>query len=108
MVLLVTTIWVPASKAIEVGKKFLEVSSKYPDDPSSGKSVLRVAVKTTKDGIKTMGITEIVKGKVEEVLANANEQMLLYSEIEGLRYKIETWMSGTEALPLVGLKMPKW
>lgn len=106
MVFLVSTNWFPANKAEEVGKKYLEARSKYPDDLSISKPILRVAVKTTKDGIKSISISEIQPGKVAEALAITNEHALMYANIEGYKYKIETWMSGIEAMPLIGLKMP--
>jgi hypothetical protein len=37
----------------------------------------------------------------------AYKQILIYSEIEGYKAEMEFYLSGVEALPLVGLKMPE-
>lgn len=107
MVLMVTTSWFPSGKSEEVGKKFLEVTKKYPDDPSIAKPILRVGVRPTQDGMKVIAISEVQKGKYEEAMSLSIQMLLEYSDIEGFRYEIETFMSGKEALPLVGLAMPK-
>ncbi len=43
-----TTIWYPITKTDDIGKKFLEVSEKYPDDESIGEIVVRAAVSAVK------------------------------------------------------------
>ena len=91
MVLIITTAWYPPGKANEVGKKFLEVTKKLPPDPSISK-LLTIAVKATKDGIKVVGISEIVKGKYEEALARSTKWNQEYTSIEGYRYEMETFM----------------
>lgn len=107
MVLMVTTTWFPANKSEEVGKKFLEVSKEFPEDLSISKPILRVCVRATKDGMKAITINEIQKGKFEEAMVRANKLLLIYSKIEGYKFEIEIFMSGKEALPLIGLAMPK-
>ena len=63
--------------------------------------------KVTPDGMKAFSVSEVKEGKFTEFMKLAYEQILLYSEIEGYRSEIEVFMSGTEALPLVGLEMPE-
>ena len=106
MVLIVITSWFPHDKANEVAKKFIEVSKKYPPDESLGKT-LTTAVKVTKDGIKALGVAEIVKGKVEDYIARATKTQQEYAGIEGFRYEIEMFMDITEAMAVVGMKPPE-
>ena len=57
MVYIMSTIWFPASKVEEVGKKFLEVR-KTPLDRSIMKRVVPMGVRITKEGIRNIGIYE--------------------------------------------------
>ena len=107
MVVVMSTSYFPAAKSAEVGKKYLEVLKKYPPDRSISKVILRVAVRVTPDGMKAFSISEVKEGKFTEFMKLAYEQILLYSGIEGYRSDIEVFMSGIEALPLVGLDMPE-
>lgn len=107
MVVVMSTSYFPAAKSAEVGKKYLEVLKKYPPDRSISKPILRVAVRITPDGMKAFTISEVKEGKFNEYMKLVYEQILLYSEIEGYRSEVEVFMSGTEALPLVGLEMPE-
>ncbi len=66
MPLTMVTTWVPFNKANEAAKKFLEVMEKYPQE-SFEKSWL-AGVKSDEDGIKTVWLTEIERGKLEEAL----------------------------------------
>ena len=107
MVVVMSTSYFPAAKSAEVGKKYLEVLKKYPPDRSISKVILRVAVRITPDGMKAFSISEVKEGKFNVFMKQAYEQILLYSDIEGYRSEIEVFMTGTEALPLVGLDMPE-
>lgn len=107
MVVVMSTSYFPTAKSAEVGKKYLEVLKKYPPDRTLSKVILPVAVRVTPDGMKAFTISEVKDGKFKEFMNLAYEQILLYSEIEGYRSDIEVFMSGIEALPLVGLEMPE-
>jgi len=106
MVLLVTTSWFPINKANDVAKKYIDVFKKFPPNESLGK-LLVTAVKVTKDGIKAMGISEVVKGKVEEYYAQAIMSQQEYAGIEGFKYEVETFMDILEAFAVVGMKPPE-
>ncbi len=107
MVMVVSTSWFPTSKAAEVGKKYLEVLKQFPPDKSISKVIVRVGVRTTTEGMKSFTISEIKEGKLKEFMDLAYKQILIYSEIEGYKIEMEFYLSGVEALPLVGLKMPE-
>jgi len=104
MVLIMVTSWYPPDKATEAAKKFLEVMEKFPQE-SFEKSWL-AGVKSDEDGIKTVWLTEIERGKLEEALNLASRREAEYLGIEGYRVKMETLMTFEDAMPLVGLEMP--
>jgi len=106
MVLVMVTSWFPPGKAAEAGKKYLEVMKKYPTE-SFEKAVLLIGVRATKDGMKSISITEAKKGDLEKVLNIEMKRMLMFGAIEGFKYDIETYLSGAEAMPMVGLGMPE-
>lgn len=106
MVLVMITSWFPPGKAAEAGKKYIEVMKKYPPE-SFEKSVLLIGVRATKDGMKSISITEAKKGDLEKVLNIEMKRMLMFGAIEGFTYDTETYLSGAEAMPMVGLGMPE-
>jgi len=48
----------------------------------------------------------VKKGKYEEMIKRIAEMQLAYSEIPGFKYTLETFLSGIDAMPMVGLMMP--
>jgi len=106
MVYLLATVWFPPHKGEEVGKKFLEIAKKFPEDRSLGKSVLDGALMRTKDGIKAITISEVKEGKLDVRLARISEILALYSEIEGVNSRVDTMATLIESLEIVGLKPP--
>lgn len=101
------TIYCPPDKASALAKNYIEMLQKYPPDASISKTLV-IGVRPTKDGIKIIGIGDIVKGKYGEALTrqvrSAQETSV---EIEGYRYEIETFMDITEAMPIVGMEAPE-
>ena len=72
-----------------------------------GKEVVPNAVKATEEGMTVIGIWDVKEGKLEEIL-NAQQKLLLaYQEIEGYRYRIEVRFKVTEALEMLGMKVPE-
>ena len=106
MVLIVITALFPHDKANDVAKKYIAISKKYPPDPSLGKD-LTTALKVTKEGIKSLFVGEVAKGKVEKYFARATKIQQEYASIEGFRYEIEMFMDLVEALAVVGMKAPE-
>jgi len=107
MVMVVSTSWFPTSKSAEVGKKYLEITKQFPPDKNISKVIVPVGVRITPDGMKAFSISEVKEGKLKEFMNLAYKQILIWSEIEGYRNDMEFYMSGAEALPLVGLEMPE-
>ena len=106
MVYLLATVWFPPHKGEEVGKKFLEIAKKFPEDRSLGKSVLDGALMRTKYGIKAITISEVKEGKLDDGLARVSEILALYSEIEGVNSRVDTMATLVESMEMVGLKPP--
>ncbi|TES93716.1 MAG: hypothetical protein E3J90_14210 [Promethearchaeota archaeon] len=104
---LLATVWFPPHKGEEVGKKFLEIMKKFPEDRSLGKTVLDGALMRTKYGIKAITISEVREGKLDDGLARINEILALYSEIEGVNTRVDTMATLVESMEMVGLKPPK-
>ena len=107
MVYLLATVWFPPHKGEEVGKKFLEIAKKFPEDRSLGKSVLDGALMRTKYGIKAITISEVKEGKLDDGLARVSEILALYSEIEGVNSRVDTMATLVESMEMVGLKPPE-
>ncbi len=107
MVMVVSTSWFPTNKSAEVGKKYLEILKQFPRDKTISKVIIPVGVRASSDGMKAFSVFEIKEGKLKEFMDLAYKQILIYSEIEGYKTEMEFYMSGVEALPLVGLKMPE-
>ena len=105
MVLMLTINKWPANKSAEIGKAYLEVMKKFPDDKSIEKPVLRGAIWTDNEGTRSISVSSIKKGKVKESMDLATNRLLtLASKIEGFQYQIHIAYDLAEALPLVGLK----
>jgi hypothetical protein len=104
MPLIMVTSWYPPNKATEAAKKFLEVMEKFPQE-SFEKSWL-AGVKSDEDGIKSVWLTEIERGKLEEALILTAKREAEYLGIEGYGFKMETLMAFEDAMPIVGLEMP--
>lgn len=107
MVIVVSTSYFPANKSAEVGKVYLEIEKQFPRDRTLSKVLVPVGVRITPDGMKSFVVSEVKEGKLKEFLERVYKQLLIYSKIEGYRANVEVFMSGAEALPLVGLKMPE-
>jgi len=106
MVLILLTTWGPLGKAEEVAKIYLEVR-KTPIDRSIMKRVVPMGIRMTEGGLRNISIYEAKPGKVAEALADLAKRVLPFGEIEGYKIEMETLLSGTEAMPLLGLKMPE-
>jgi Tfp pilus assembly ATPase PilU len=97
----------PVSKGKEVSERFIEATKKFPPDRTLEKEILRMAAKITGDEVVSIAISEVKEGKFQEVFKRSHEVMMFYSDIEGISFDVQPYLSGVEALPLVGLKMPE-
>ncbi len=104
MLLIMLTTWYPPHKATQAAKKFLEVMKKFPQQSFEKKWL--GGVKSDEDGIKSVWLTEVEKGKLEEAFNLTAKREAEYLGIEGYKFKVETLMTFEDAMPLIGLEMP--
>ena len=108
MVVVLINTWWPHGITAEVGKAYIEIMKKYLVDRSLYKPTLSACVRATKDGFKGIALDEIKEGKFNEAMDLIYRRMLMFGDlVKELRYEIELYMSGVEAMPMVGLKMPE-
>jgi hypothetical protein len=108
MVLIVSESWWPAGKSAEVGKMYIEIMKKYPNDKSISKPLVLSSVHATKEGYHAIGISSIKPGKVKEALdIGTNRLLMISAAIEGYRYELYVAYDLVEAMPLVGLQAPE-
>lgn len=108
MVIVVIQSWWPHSVSADVGKAYIEVMKKYPADRALYKQAVTACVRATKDGFKGLAVDEVKEGKLKESLDLIYRRMLMFGDlVKELKYEIEIYMSGAEAMPMVGLEMPE-
>lgn len=103
--IVVHTLW-PFSKREELIKKVIEAMKKYPEDNSIAEEKVS-ATKSTLEGINTMTIWEVKKGKLEEALERIGNTLAIYAVIEGFTYHYETWLTQIEAYSRIGRTPPE-
>ncbi len=74
---------------------------------ATGKEIIPNAVKATTRGIEVIGVWDIKEGKLEEFLSIQAQDMTNYHKIEGFKYQIDVRFKATEALEMIGIKMPE-
>jgi hypothetical protein len=107
MVFIVIEGWYPAKIAALVGQKYIEVAQKYPLDKSLGNMVLPPISQATRDGVHFISAYECKDDKVKHMMMALAKAMLMYTELEGYRYSIDTYIDPTEAYSLIGMKGPQ-
>ncbi|MHA2287476.1 MAG: hypothetical protein ACXABG_01690 [Promethearchaeota archaeon] len=96
----------PPHKIDELVKKLMEVTPKYPPDPSIGEQVLG-AVKATEQGHISMTVFEVKEGQLDAAYARWTKGMAEYRNVEGFKYSIDVWSTGEEALATIGVTVPE-
>ncbi len=100
------TSWVPnirVNKSVEI---YMELMKKYPPQDWENDVVL-LGVMADGDCIKSISVSEVPKAKLGEAMELAAKRMLLFWPIEGYRYVIDTLLTGSEAMPMIGKAMPQ-
>ena len=107
MVLMVITGWYPQDKQSEIEDAYFAALKKFPYNRAIMKRVLRLGVRATKDGYKTISIYDIPDGKFTEAMNHQVAFMHEYHNIEGQRWEIETYLSMGEAFKIIGKAVPE-
>ncbi|NHJ22882.1 MAG: hypothetical protein EAX91_18210 [Candidatus Lokiarchaeota archaeon] len=99
----------PSDKTPEVVKKAIEAIKKFPSDESLGEDLVSGnAIKATEEGVRSISVKNVSKGKLEEAYTRGVAMGNLYSlAIEGFEYNIETWATVEEAYSSIGQKPPE-
>jgi len=71
------------------------------------KEIIPNAVKATMEGLEVISVHDVKEGKLEEFLKAQQKLMVAYHAIEGYKYNIEVRFKITEALEMIGMKMPE-
>jgi len=103
---IMVTIWFPPTKGIDVAKKAIESRKKFPADESIAIQLAQGLI-GDRQGIKSITISEVKEGKLEEALTRAGEILRFIAEIEGVTYKIDLMTTPEEAYASVGMKPPE-
>ena len=96
----------PSDKTDEVIKKAIEVMQKFPPDSTLGEPLVPNAVKATTNGIRTIGITEVKEGKLEQAMKRATDVSVMYNSIAGFEWSTEVWYTVAEAYAALGKTPP--
>lgn len=104
---IVTTSIFPTEKGPEVAEKYLEALLKYPPDENLVVELVPAAVKSTHEGIKTLGVIEVKEGKLEDALQRIVNMMVIFQDISGYRYSTDIYYKIEEALALIGMRLPE-
>jgi hypothetical protein len=106
MVFIVIEAWYPAKVVQLVAKKYLEVMQKYPPDESQGEMILLPVQKATKEGIRVIMAWKSKDGKEKDSMMTLAKAQLMYSDIEGYKWSMDTYVDIIEAYSIIGMKGP--
>jgi hypothetical protein len=96
----------PGESTAAMVKKAIEVNKKFPPDDSLGEELVPNAINADMDGIKSLNVTLVKEGKLEETRRRAMAMVNMYLTVPGYRYSIETWATIEEAYTSIGQTPP--
>ncbi len=96
----------PGESTAAMVKKAIEVNKKFPPDDSLGEELVPNAINADMDGIKSLNVTLVKEGKLEETRRRAMAMVNMYLTVPGYRYSIETWSTIEEAYTSIGQTPP--
>ncbi len=98
----------PPEQAEAISKIYL---SKIKEERAAmrplAKEIIPNAVRATTEGMSVISVFDVKEGKLEECLALQQKQLLAYHVIPGYKYKMEVRFKATEALEMLGMKIPE-
>ena len=104
---IIVTMWCPGDKAPEMAQRHLEIMEKYPPDENLENIVVPSATKSIEQGFKVISIFEPKEGKLEEAYIKAVSAMLMYRSIPGFEYRMDIYLTRTEAFSAIGMSSPE-
>ena len=103
----VTSIF-PANAAEKLAKMWVDSLKEFRSKQRPlTKELISNAIKSTTEGIETIGVHDVKEGKLEEFLALQQRYLTTFHEVEGYKYQIDVRFKATEALEMIGLKVPE-
>ena len=107
MTFIIVTVWFPLNKGGEAAEKYVEVRKEFPTDRSLTKEVLQGAIIVKRDMIKSISVSEVKPGKLDEALARQQSSMIPFHDIDGYEYKFVVFFSYPESFEMIGMKSPE-
>lgn len=103
------TSYLPFNKTKDAAKIYVASLKEYRSSIKGlGKEIIPNAVKARKDFIEVTGIYDVETSNLTEFLLNQQKYMTKYHDLgEGYGYDIEVRFKVTEALEMIGFKMPE-
>ncbi len=104
-----TTSYIPYNKANDIAKIYVATVKEFRSAVKGlSKEIITNAVKARRDCLEVTGIHDVEEGKLKEFLLVQQKYMTKYHDIgEGYGYDIEVRFKITEALEMIGIKMPE-
>lgn len=102
MYIVITSLY-PNDKAKEVANTYLKCLKKYPTDDSVATPIVPVAIRATREGIRTIVISEVKKGKFDDAMAAATNRLVMFHDIPGYRYSIKPFLTLEEGMKVIGM-----
>jgi len=102
MYIVITSLY-PNDKSKDVAKIYLKCLEKYPLDNNVAIPVVPVAIRATREGIRTMVISEVKKGKLDEAMAIVTNRLVMFHDIPGYRYSIKPFLTLEEGMKVIGM-----
>ncbi len=105
MPIIMTTLWYPMARRMEVAKVSIEAAKKFPADETILKNI-GSALLRDKRGFRVVIMNEVMEGKLQEALTWVGTRMIPFQSIKGFEYKTRLWSTVVEALEPLGMSMP--
>ena len=104
-----TTSYLPYKKTIDAAKIYVNTLKEFRAEVRGlRKEIIPNAVKARKDHIEVVGVSEVEESKLAKFLQIQQKYMTKYHDLgEGHGYDIEVRFNATEALEMIGFKMPE-
>ena len=105
---LVLRTWTSPNKALEMGQFFNKVAKEFNWDKYGklGEQVLPTILIPTKDGINSIEVLKIDKGKLEDAIKLRTENLVKGMAIETYRWQIDVAYDGDDVASILGSNLP--
>ncbi|TFG12930.1 MAG: hypothetical protein EU535_05650 [Promethearchaeota archaeon] len=103
-----STSYLPYNKTKEAAKIYVDTLKEFRAEVRGlRKEIIPNAIKSRKDHIEVVGVSDVEESNLAKYLQIQQKYMTKYHDLEGYGYDIEVRFKVTEALEMIGLKMPE-